>query len=213
MITVLCVLKSGGIYRPEWVRKLRDAVARHMSVPHRFACLSDVDVPCERIPILHKWPGWWSKLELFRPGVITSPTLYLDLDTLIVGALDALTALPCEFAMMRNFHQPHMPGSSIMWFAQEPPADVYAIFAERPDYHMEHHATMRRGPYCGDQAFIWEALKREVDFIDDHIPPGLVRSYRKHCRAGVPAGTAVIAFGGNVKPSTVRDPWVSHAWI
>ena len=213
MLTVLSVLTSGGIYDASWVRKLRDAVARSLAVPHRFACLSDQHgVECERIPLLHRWPGWWSKLEAFRPGVITGPTLYLDLDTVLVGSIDALVGIPCEFAMMRNFHRPEMPGSSVMWFAQEPPAEVYAIFAERPDYHIAHHNEHRAGPYLGDQAFIWEALRREVDFIDDHIPAGLVRSYKKHCRAGLPAGTAVVAFGGPFKPSNVADPWVRHAW-
>ena len=69
MITILCVLKSGGVYDIEWVRKLRDGVSRNLSQEHRFVCLSDVPVPCRRIPIEHHWPGWWSKIEMFKPGL------------------------------------------------------------------------------------------------------------------------------------------------
>jgi len=58
MFTVICVLRSGGQYDAEWVRKLRDGVKRNLARPHRFVCLSDVDVPCERIPLQHDWPGW-----------------------------------------------------------------------------------------------------------------------------------------------------------
>jgi len=87
MLTVACVLRSGGKFDSEYVRKLRDGVLRFANVPHRFVCLSDVDVPCERIPLEHNWPGWWSKIELFRPGVIKAPMLYLDLDTIVIGSL------------------------------------------------------------------------------------------------------------------------------
>ena len=90
---VACVLRSGGIYSPEWVRKLRDGVARQFTVPHRFVCLSDVDVSaiCERIPLVEDWPGWWSKIELFRSGLFDDTVLYFDLDTVPVGSLDAMT--------------------------------------------------------------------------------------------------------------------------
>lgn len=220
MLTVISVLKSGGIYDAQWVRKLRDAVRTHLSIPHRFVCLSDTDVPCERIPLVHGWPKWWSKLELFRPGVIQGETLYLDLDTVIVGSIDALATLPAHrFLMMRNFHRPEMPGSSIMWFGDFAPdhvftpEHVYRSFAMSPEDHIAHHEANRKGPYLGDQAFIWEAMGRNVEFIDEHIPAGLVCSYRKHCLAGLPKSASLIAFGGSLKPSTVRDSWVSQAWI
>jgi hypothetical protein len=43
--TIACVLRSGGIYTPEWVHRLKRGIERHASAPPRFVCLSDVDVP------------------------------------------------------------------------------------------------------------------------------------------------------------------------
>ena len=73
MLTVASVFKSGGTYFPKYVRVLRDAVRRNLTIPHRFVCLTDVDVPCERIPLIHGWPSFYSKIELFRPGLFDGP--------------------------------------------------------------------------------------------------------------------------------------------
>ena len=212
MLTVLSVLKSGGSYDPEWVLKLERAVARHLSVPHVFKCLSDVEAPCERIPLKHGWPGWWSKIELFRPGVVNGPTLYLDLDTVLVGSIDALADMPDDFSIMRNLNMPHMPGSAVMWFKQAAPRAVYDTFAENPEHYISQYSDKTQGCYMGDQAFIWDAMNRKVKYLTDRVP-GLIRSYRRHCMAGVPDGCAVVAFGGDKKPSTVNEKWVKEAWI
>jgi hypothetical protein len=208
VLTIISVLRSGGIYKAEWVRKLRDACARHMSLPHRFVCLSDVEVLCERIPMIHGWPGWWAKIELFKPGVIRGPTLYLDLDTVLVGSIDALAYLPHDFAVMRNFHRPEMPGSAVMWFREAAPTEVYERFRAQPEALIREYAAKAAGAYVGDQAFLWDVLNREIPLFDSP----LIRSYKKHCQNGVPKGAALVAFGGPRKPSTVDDPWVRKAW-
>lgn len=211
MLTVMCVLRSSLEYNPKWVEKLQRAVDRHMTVPHTFACLSDTEVPCERIPMAHDWPGWWAKIELFRPGVICGPTLYLDLDTVIVGNIDSLASFDDEFAIMRNLNNPHMPGSAVMWFKSGAPREVYDRFRANPAAMMAEYGKANGGSYIGDQAFIWDTLHRKTPYLSDKVP-GLIRSYRRHCAAGVPAGCSVVAFGGMKKPSTVSDVWVQEAW-
>src|SRR5947209_20113122 len=57
MLTIACVLRSGGPYNADWVTGLQGNVARFAPL-HRFVCLSDVDVPCERVPLITGWPGW-----------------------------------------------------------------------------------------------------------------------------------------------------------
>jgi alpha-N-acetylglucosamine transferase len=74
-------------------------VSRNLPVPHRFVCLSNVNVPCERIPLTHNWPGWWSKLELFRPGIFKGRVLYIDLDSIIIGDLSPLVDYPGAFVI------------------------------------------------------------------------------------------------------------------
>lgn len=214
LTTVITVFKSGGDYDQDFVRCLRAQVDRHMSVPHRFVCLSDQfikGVACHHLQ--EDWPGWWSKIELFRPGLITGPTLYLDLDTVLVGSIDALAWFDHDFAMMRNVWEPRMPGSAVMWFREKAPAEVWKRFSGAPEAMMEQYKRTQNGAYLGDQAFIWDTLHRKVEYLSDQCP-GLIRSYRRHClpNGGPPEGCSLVAFGGAFKPWTVQDNWVRQAW-
>jgi hypothetical protein len=205
MLTVLCVLRTGEEYTPEWVRKLRDGVARNLTVPYTFKCLSDVDVPCERIPLVHNWPGWWSKIELFR--VVDGPTLYLDLDTVVTGSLDHLADLDMDFAMLSNFHVPSFVGSGVMWF-RKPLKRVYLRFCEKPYKWIDYHEKKRNGPYLGDQAFIWDSLRQRVD----HLPMETIKSYKFHCVSGLPSETSIVCFHGLPKLTDVKADWIEENW-
>jgi hypothetical protein len=212
MITVICVLKSGGLYDAGWVRKLRDSIARKTSMAHRFMCLTDTPVDCEMLDLLHDLPCWWSKLELFRPGVIDGPTLYLDLDNVPVGDIAALVPQPHEFAMIRNFNRPAHASSCLMWFAQCAPAVVWDKFIADPQHWIAYHKSKREGAYFGDQAFIWDAMDRACPLLD--YPRTLVAHYRKDVAPGMspPQGASLVVFSGSVKPTSVREPWIAEAW-
>lgn len=210
MITVLSVLKSGGIYDAEWVAKLQRGVARHLSQPHKFVCLSDVDVPCERIPLKHDWPHWWAKIEMFAPDVINGETLYLDLDTIITGQMDAFIERCRDyyFCMLKNLNDEEMVGSGVMWFADKAPEGVYETFLQAPERTMEFYRTAKEGSYMGDQAHIWDSLDRKVDAVSH---PSL-RSYKRHCRNGLPAGTSIVAFHGRPRPTEINPKWLQEHW-
>jgi hypothetical protein len=205
MLSVLCVLKTGEEYTPEWVRKLRDAVDRNLTVPHTFKCLADVDVPCERIPLRHSWPGWWSKIELFR--VVEGPTLYIDLDTVITGSLDYLVSNE-DFMMLRNFHVPEFVGSGVMWFGKSF-RNVYDRFCEKPFKWIDYHERKRDGPYLGDQAFIWESFGRNVK----QLPMERIKSYKFHCKEGLPKDTSIVCFHGPPKLTEVKADWIERCWV
>lgn len=209
MFSVICVLKSGSVFDASWVEKLRDGVARNLTLPHRFVCLSDVEVPCERIELIHGWPGWWSKLELFRPGAITGPTIYFDLDTVITGNINQLARIPHDFAMLPSFNAPGMVNSTMMWF-RKVPHHVYEKFLKMPQCYIDHHERHQNAQTCyiGDQAFIHDALDREVDLID--VPS--IKSYKHHCRNRFPIDASVVCFHGLPRPSEVIDPWMQQHW-
>lgn len=214
MLTVICVLRSGGIYSADWVRKLRDAVARNLSISHRFVCLSDVEVPCERIPLAHNWPGWWAKLELFKPGVVTGPTLYLDLDTVIVGNIDALANIPTDFAMLRNFGRRNYIGSGVMWLGK-PQVRVYERFIAKPEEHIAEYIRNEHAAVIGDQAFIFDTIgDTNVTRLQD-VVPGLIHCYPKTFAADqAPAGAGVICFKGKIKPpQAMHLQWCLEAWV
>lgn len=178
MLTVASVLRSGSIYSPEWVSRLQAGVARHLASEHRFVCLSDVAVSCERIPLLHDWPGWWAKMEVFR---LKGPVLYVDLDSAIVGDLEDLathTERVDGLSVLRDFYMPMHFGSGVMtWNGDQ--FRLYEAFASDADRLM----AVKR-PRMGDQALIEEMVgTRNVTFLQDHMP-GQVVSYKLDCEAG-----------------------------
>lgn len=214
MLTVSCVLKSGGAYDATWVAKLRRGVARHLSVPHRFLCFSDVPVACERLPLLYGWAGWWSKLEVFD-GRVLGKHLYLDLDTIVTGAIDALAQIEAPFAMLRNFGRRHYVGSGVMWFRHRAPAGVFERFAADPERLMERYRMdTAKGAHFGDQAFIFDAVgDANIVRIQDAVPPGMISCYPKNFAAELPRGCSLVCFKGKVKPpDALMHAWAQGAW-
>jgi len=220
MLTVACVLRSGGQYDAEWVRKLRDGVTPNLTLPHRFVCLTDVDVQCERIPLVNDWPGWWSKLNLFAPGLLTGPTLYFDLDTVIVGSLDNIAAHPHQFTMAHEFYRPELLCSTAMaWDGDY--SFLYEAFAAEPVRlmkHYDHELPKRRSEWrIGDQAFIEDEFARfgkKPDTFRDLFGERSIASYKVHgCENAPPADAAAVAFHGKPKPCDIKTGWVSTTWI
>lgn len=202
MLTVACVLRSGGRYDPVWVRRLAAGVAAHLPVAHRFVCLSDVtDVP-GRIPLVTDWPGWWAKLELFRPGLFEGPVLFFDLDTLIVGDLSEIASYCGGFAMLRDFYRPDGLGSGVLaWMPSEETASIYARFP-----------AMERSPFSdprGDQA--WIARCVSADRLQDLFPGQFVSYKADDCRAAVPPNARVLCFHGQPKQDNCGG-WAQAMW-
>jgi hypothetical protein len=198
VLTVACVLRSGGEYRPEHVMALRDGVREHLAAPHDFVCLSDVDVPgVWTLPLRHRFPGWWSKLELVQPHRFTGRIVYIDLDSVIVGDLSALAAYAGPFAMLSDFLRPERPASGVMaWDADadaDAPRAIWDNWVRDPEGHMYAHQG------GGDQAFIRSVVGDGVDRLQDHVPGQLV-SYKVHCKDGVPDGARVVSAHGRPKP-------------
>ena len=211
MLSVICVLRSGGLYDAEWVRKLRDAAERQIKRKHRFRCLSDVDVPCERIPMQHDWPSWWGKIELFRPGVIEGESLYLDLDTVITGKVEILRN-GVDFAMLQSFWTEDAVGSGVMYFSGDNvPHKVYEKFAKQPQAYIKHHERNADGVYVGDQAFISDCFGQEnIARINDYLPG--IKSYKMHCHRRLPADASIVCFHGRPRVPEVDHDWMKEHW-
>lgn len=205
------MLRSGGVYTLEWVAKLQRGVARHLTLPHRFICFSDVDVPCERIPLLHDWPGWWSKLEMFRTP-IDGTVLYFDLDTVIVGSLDAIASHPHTFTMAHEFYRPALLCSTAMAWSGDH-SYIARTFANDPVDFAQHYDKMLPSEgRIGDQAFIEDCVER-ADTFRDLFGERSIASYKVHnCQDAPPADAAAVAFHGSPKPHQISDGWVPATW-
>ena len=181
MIIVACVLKSGGDYDAEYVRRLKEGVDNNLS-GHRFVCLSDVDVPCERIPLRHSFAGWWAKLELFY---LDGPVLFFDLDTVIVGDLTEIAAYPHKFTAIDDFYRPRRLQSNIMaWADATPWRHLIDVYRKDPRAAGRSH-----------QKWI-EPHVKPIQFFQD-LFPGEFASYKATKNR---KGASVICYHGKPRP-------------
>ena len=207
MLTVASVLRSGGIYTPAWVARLKGMVGRHLQQPHRFVCMTDVaDVP-DALPLLDNWPGWWAKMELFR---LKGPVLYFDLDTLIIGDLGGIAAQAeaAEFTVLRDFYAPESGiGSGMMAWGGDL-SRFYDAYGEAPDL------WQRRSGGRGDQGTIQAMASRSyLSFWQDEAPGQVVSYKARGCEAGPPPGARVVCLHGFPKfHEMAPTSWARKAW-
>lgn len=200
VLTVACVLRWGGCYTTDYVERLRDGVSKHLQEKHNFICLSDVAVSCGRIPLVHNWPGWWSKMELFK---LLPPVLYFDLDTVITGDLSDIAAAAHEhpLILLRDFYREKGFGSGMMAWATDQSA-IYDKFAA------DSQGIMGRLGGRGDQGFIEETVARSAVSLWHDLLPGQVVSYKAHVRnKQFPADARVVCFHGKPRPHEVEGLW------
>jgi len=112
-VNVIC-MKWGSMYGPEYVNHLRSGVARHLKRAHRFVCFTDDarglrdDVEVAPLPELGLPSGHndsrWQKLAVFRRELfgLQGSTLFLDLDLVVVDALDPFFEAPGRFLIIRD---------------------------------------------------------------------------------------------------------------
>lgn len=204
MARILTVLRSGGEYGPEHVRRLRDQVNLYAGPEHEFVCLTDVP---EHMPdvqtqvLLHGWPGWWAKMEMFR---CAGPCLYLDLDSTIVGDLRPVLDVVARhrFVACRNFMHPETGiQSSVMGWSGSSHHHLTLRFGEDPERHMSENQTRK---YWGDQGFLNRYVADSVYFQD--LLPGAMVSYKVDVlKVGrVPEGARVVVFHGQPRPWAAR---------
>lgn len=200
-MVIACVLKSGGDYTPEHVRTLKAMCRRKLPLMGNFYCLTDMAIPgVHTIPLRRNWPGWWSKLELFRPGVFgpDEPIMYLDLDTLVLDRF-ALTPARGEFWMLKDWCKPRFASGMMAWRG-----DFSFLFTRMPAHP---------DPQDGDQEYIYAGLMAAgvvPKVIQRHVN---AVSYKKHCDKGRgPKGAQVVCFHGKPRPWQVQDSWVTEVY-
>ena len=213
-LTVACVLRRGGQYWgsregpffAKYARLLHEAVTGHLSMPHRFVCLSDVAVPCARVSLRQFWPGAWAKIELFRPGLFDGPVLYLDLDTVVLGELDELArvALDGEFGAVRH-REGGLDAAVMAWRVDC--SFIHRRHAWLPEYfRYRHRATGPRG-------FIESELRRAGigwRAIDTALP-GAVIDYADLGAGGVvPPPARLCVFHGRPRPHELETEQFAH---
>jgi len=217
-VNVLCI-KWGSKYGPEYVNKLSAMVARNLSRPHRFVCLTDDpagidpsievhDIPKVGIADFDTRRPWtfdhgWLKLTCLADPLydLAGPTLFIDLDVVIVGSLDCFFDEPGEFIVIKEWDKRDETGNTSV-FRYEIGAHADALQPLRED------AKRAIKPVRNEQEYMTGFIARQGRL--KYWPAAWCRSFKRHCvRAGIagwflppriPEGAKIIAFHGKPNP-------------
>jgi len=206
MLTVYSVL-WGDKYSPGYVYNLKEMVEKHLTIPHEFICITDhtlTGITTMRPP--KKWPGWWSKINLFSPEIAGGPSLYFDLDIMILHNIDYLAGYTCHpFAAPPNWAQSGHGGiqSSVMAWNGEYHEPYECLRKDWPgEPTADGYRILNHKRFWGDQEYLWHLLGDDWIRIENGIG-----SYKYHIQPtqGIPDWMKVCVFHGQPKPHEIND--------
>jgi hypothetical protein len=212
MINVVCFWSEPEFNRPDvytdkYIGKLFDGVFNNIKDYNGITayCYTDrqhsipIDSGINFKPLNSNLRGWWPKLSLFaRVELMSSPTLYLDLDTVITGNIDKI----CEyvekcnkFTILRDFYRPEGYGSGMMaWNGDY--SYIWSEFCKNPIGIINKYNGV-----MGDQWFMQDMVK-DANLWQDQFKDEIV-SYKVDCVNGRPEKAKVVCFHGEPRPHDV----------
>lgn len=229
-ISVLCV-RFGNRYGKEYVERLRNMVARHLTVPYEFYCLTDDQHSIEGVTSIYQpnaqyQKGWWHKVHMFDARLpLRGRILYFDLDVVIHNNIDKLAKIyPTEFMGIHDFNRKFYASwkylnSSVMAWNHGTQHHIWEKFKENPKEAQKLQ---------GDQDWIWKLCQNQIKFW----PKEWIQSYKWEIRSReelvmlngkrqfkeadhtveVHPDCCVTVFHGDPKPQDVQDKFVVDNW-
>lgn len=235
MVNVIC-MKWGTKYGPEYVNNLRSMVQRHLRRPHRFICFTEDrtgvrdDVEIRPLPTMDLPPDkerGWRKLSTFQRPLfdLTGPTLFLDLDIVVLGSLDEFFDHPGQFCIIRDWIKPTKTGnSSVYRFEAGAHPDVLEFFIKNIDA-VKHEVR-------NEQEYLTREMNRRG--LTAYWPKEWCISFKYGClptfplnffqTPKMPADAKIIVFHGKPNPPDAitgqpglrrfvkPTPWVAEHW-
>jgi hypothetical protein len=225
MKQILC-MKWGDRYPAEYVNRLYAMVQRHTTPPLRFICMTDDatgldagieawDCPAVDVPEPHCHRGW-RKIGLWAEelGDLSGNVLFLDLDIVITGSLDAFFTYAPEstYCVMRNWSTPSRRIGN---------TSVYRFTVGSHPYLL--------GNLLADPMGMIEKYRISQQYISGEIsemtfwPDAWCVAFKTHCvppwplrwclAPRQPAGAKVVIFPGHPDPhEAMRGQWPVSAW-
>lgn len=208
------VYRHSPVYTRSYVDRVVSFLLRyHPETP--VAVLTDDPVPfagAVTVRTRHAaWTGWWSKMELFRPGAFegAEQIVFLDLDTIVCGRLDDL--LERRFgpiAGLSDFYKPGRFASGVMVFRPDACGVLYEAMCK-------WEADVLRGVHGrGDQDFMDKVLRSagiEPLLLQDKVCGIISFKVSKMGDNPPPEGTRMVCFHGVPKPHECGG-WVKEVW-
>lgn len=220
-------------YGPDCVNVLRRMVARNLSLPHRFSCITDdprgIDEDIRVIPLWDTYsdvpspsgpnnPSCYRRLRMFSPEareLIGERIVSIDLDTVITGDLTPLFSRTEDFviwggqAMQPRLRVPFCwYNGSLMMLRAGTRTRVWTEFDPVHSPRIAHAANARGS----DQGWIayclgsGEAIWGERDGVCSYRNHVVPNHYR------LPAGARIVSFHGRHDPWNAdvqrQNPWI-----
>jgi hypothetical protein len=211
---VICI-RWGDAYGPEYVNRLFGMVARHLTPPFTFHCITDdgaglrpevgvIPLPELGFTLDGIRHGVWDKSRLWQVqlGGLEGPVLFMDLDVVVTGPLDDFFRWgdPARVVMMRNPTTPfeRLGQTSLYRF---PVGGLTALW----------------DTFRADPVRVAAAHKFEQRFVTRNAPGGPLFwprgwavHFRHHCARSfplnylaeprLPTGARVVVFAGGLNP-------------
>ena len=201
---IVTVLKTGKDFDREYVERIAESVPACFE----FVCLSDDPSVPGYIPLKYDYPTWWSKMEMFRPNIISDDIFYLDLDSIIVDDLsEELRAFDgfTNIIMLSDFYRPEKLASGVMFVPSKFRRRIWNEWIKR-------NPTAIMSEYRGDQDFIGELVDGEASVFDEVFPDWIcsykahiAKTYPKHVTPQEidPSKSKIVCFHGKPRPRDV----------
>ena len=199
-------MRSGGDFNWNHVRRLKEQLDKHLTLKFRLHVLSDQMMPqdlsttnCNHVLLLHAWPGWWSKIELFR---VFQRSFYFDLDTAIVGNINHIISFPHRFSALEGFYGRPFGSGLMAWSGNY--KHIYDNFRiGSPEQIIVYYKNRR----MGDQEFIGARVQEPL-ILQDLFKDQII-SYKIHVQGRLlPLKAKIICFHGKPRIQDVSEPWL-----
>ncbi len=234
MISVVCWMWPGPLrtFLPEHVNVLGKLVARHLTIPHRFICVTDsaeglaphvtwFETPPEAKAMgLHqspegpRFPSCYRRLWSFskEAAVLGDTLLVIDIDLVVVGNIDHLFDGDEEFVGWRPYRDWGAKlryGGGIYRLRTGTRARVWENFKGGESIRLARRADFRGS----DQAWISYELTKgnAVERYWDRAA-GLYSVRDLSPALHLPRDARLVQFNGGVKPWQSPVGWVRQAW-
>lgn len=194
---IFCI-RWGTKYSFEYVSRLSDQVRKSTTKLHNFVCFTDQperQSDIEFRPCFEHLEGWYQKLALFKKGIVTRPTLFLDLDVIITGSLDPFLDWPYEFGISEDFIWSGF-NSSVMFLTPDVKPEIYDHYIKAPYQHPK-----------GDQGIVEEFIPDAHTF-----PRDWTLSYKVDKVKTKPENAHIVIFHGKPNPPECSDIWIKEYW-
>lgn len=232
MITVACYLwydpkgkcNTTYLYDAHHVQLLKSMVDRHLSIPHRFVCITDRAPSAlpgvEVVPIDMRYhvPGTrFVKLMTFRPDVdevIGERILQLDLDTVITGNIDSIASRTEDLVLWRN------PNFGVRRRARYNTSIVLLRAGSRPELWKDFDVKKmppKLHKLTGGTDQAWVSYRADSDEAHWTDRDGIYGAGRLHdivpgVRSELPANARIVFFPGKREPG-MEETQKRHPWI